>query len=239
MLLILAFLATATAQNLGAYFSPCPAAAPVAVIQESLINSYLLGTDAQCLAAPPTDAGYTVCPAPSVFDAFFTDTDVYFRCAQSLSATCDGGCPANELCISTTVPSAPDDAFFLCGVPCAGGFYLCDDTGKHHPFLSPQQGHETLTDPRFAPHSNKVPQPVLPRILRPHRRPMRHLRVPLSSARRRNVRAERGRVRSSRSCERAETERRREEEESWRVFGGVAGGVGGDGVSGAYEAVRD
>ncbi|KAI5449127.1 hypothetical protein NCC49_005309 [Naganishia albida] len=130
--LLAAFLSVAQAQNLGAYLSPCPAWAPFAAIQESIVNSYRLGTDAQCLAAPPTETGYTVCPAPSVFDAFFTDTDVYFRCAESLSETCDGGCPINELCISTSIPSVPEEAFFFCGVPCADGFYLCDDTATKY-----------------------------------------------------------------------------------------------------------
>lgn len=131
---ILAFiLPFATAQNLGTYLSPCPASAPIAVIQPTIINGFNLGSDAQCLAAPPMgDEGWEVCPAPGVFDAFFTDTEVWFRCAESLSETCDGGCPDQELCISTQIPSKEDEAFFFCGVPCAGGFYLCDDTGKLH-----------------------------------------------------------------------------------------------------------
>lgn len=145
-----AFLAAAQAQNLGAYLSPCPASAPFAAIQESIVNSYRLGADAQCLAAPPTETGYTVCPAPSVFDAFFTDTDAYFRCAESLSETCDGGCPINELCISTSIPSVPEEAFFFCGVPCAGGFYLCDDTGEHSSY-SLTRLYPTFTNHRSAP----------------------------------------------------------------------------------------
>jgi hypothetical protein len=173
----------ATAQNLGTYLSPCPASAPIAVIQPTIINGFNLGTDAQCLVAAPTgDEGWEVCPAPGVFDAFFTDTEVWFRCAETLSETCNGGCPDQELCISTQIPSAEDEAFFFCGVPCAGGFYLCDDTGKLHVLLSlvhffplfplrsltdfaPRADHPPIPTPLLAPYSDEIPQPIIHGIL--------------------------------------------------------------------------
>lgn len=240
MLLLLALLATVTAQNLGTYLSPCPASAPIAVIQESIISGFNLGIDAQCLVSTPTDPGYTTCPAPSVFDAFFTDTDVYFRCAESLSATCDGGCPEQELCISTQILSAPDDAFFFCGVPCAGGFYLCDDTGTSSiPFPSFPLYHLparelTLHRLLIVARSNEIPQPILYGILRPNRRPMRHLLLPFPTARRRHLFTKRSGFGIASSREREEEECRCAAK---RILGRPERNARGDGLSARDEEV--
>lgn len=170
MLRFLSLAAVVSAQNLGAYLSPCPATAPVAALSTQIVNGYALATDAVCSVGPPGE-GYTTCPAPSVFDAFFTDTDAYFQCAASLSATCNGGCPEHELCISTLIPSS-SVPFFFCGVPCAGGFYLCDDTGAHvepsfryHADTSRQQRNTSIHPLlHFA-----TPSPINARLVLPQR----------------------------------------------------------------------
>lgn len=134
---LLAFATAAAAQNLGAYFSPCPATAPLAQIDPAIINGFALATDAICAPPniPPPATSYTTCPAPSIFDAYFTDTSIYFRCTASLSPTCDGGCPDATFCSSTALPSSPSTPFYLCGIPCASGFFLCSDTATK--FLDP------------------------------------------------------------------------------------------------------
>jgi hypothetical protein len=143
-LIALATATTTLAQNLGAYFSPCPATAPLAQIDPDIINGFALGTDAICSAeGTPLPEGYKTCPSPSVFDAFFTDESVYFRCAASLSPTCNSGCPASTFCISTTIPSAPTDPFYFCGIPCASGFFLCSDTATK--YLNPS--YTSFCDP--------------------------------------------------------------------------------------------
>ncbi|KAJ9112280.1 hypothetical protein QFC19_000699 [Naganishia cerealis] len=120
------------AQNLGAYLTTCASSAPFPAVDTGIVNGYRLGSRAVCLpSATPPDDGFQLCPAPSLLDAYFTDTDVYFRCASSLSPTCNAGCPPGTFCISTLLPSS-SLPFYLCGVPCAGGFYLCDDTATKH-----------------------------------------------------------------------------------------------------------
>ncbi|KAJ9105532.1 hypothetical protein QFC21_001903 [Naganishia friedmannii] len=135
--------ASIAAQNLGAYFSPCSSDAPIPEVESGIINGYQLGSDAVCLPDDTTpDQGFEICPAPGVFDAYFTDTNVYFRCAKSLSSTCNGGCSPGTFCISTSLPSSTLP-FYFCGVPCAGGFYLCDDTATK--YLNPS--FTTFCDP--------------------------------------------------------------------------------------------
>jgi hypothetical protein len=130
--LLLLFPAAIAAQNLGAYLSPCSSDAPIPEVESGIINGYQLGSDAVCLPPDTTpDQGFEICPAPAVFDAYFTDTNVYFRCAKTLSAACNGGCSPGTFCISTTLPSSTLP-FYFCGVPCAGGFYLCDDTATKY-----------------------------------------------------------------------------------------------------------
>ncbi|GHJ84504.1 hypothetical protein NliqN6_0906 [Naganishia liquefaciens] len=142
---LLAFATAAKAQNLGAYFSPCPAAAPLAQVDPAIINGFALATDAICSApnTPPPES-YITCPPPSVVDAYFTDTSVYFRCTASLSPTCDDGCPSSTFCISTTLPSSPTEPFYLCGIPCASGFYICSDTATK--YLNPS--YTSFCDPQ-------------------------------------------------------------------------------------------
>ncbi|KAJ9120586.1 hypothetical protein QFC22_002515 [Naganishia vaughanmartiniae] len=141
--IFLFFPASIAAQNLGAYLSPCSSDAPIPEVETAIINGYQLGSDAVCLPSDTApDQGFEICPAPGVFDAYFTDADIYFRCAKSLSSTCNGGCSTGTFCISTTLPLSTLP-FYFCGVPCAGGFYLCDDTATK--YLNPS--FTTFCDP--------------------------------------------------------------------------------------------